>query len=148
MALSDVVQESFRRSFELYEDLVREIPESALGKKLPNLRSNSIGSQLWCVIGARESFSHAIETGAWAGFSCSLTAAGTRQTSAVRTALASSAGTVLGVVGGLDAYDDTRNRFVVELLEHEAAHRGQLIRYLYGLRLRIPAHWKARYALD
>jgi len=34
------------------------------------------------------------------------------------------------------------------LLEHEAQHHGQLIRYLYGLRLPIPASWKSRYALE
>lgn len=33
-------------------------------------------------------------------------------------------------------------------LEHEAAHQGQLIRYLYGLRLAIPESWRKRYALS
>ena len=37
---------------------------------------------------------------------------------------------------------------VLDLLEHEAAHHGQLIRYLYGLDLPIPDSWKRKYALD
>jgi hypothetical protein len=45
-------------------------------------------------------------------------------------------------------HDDVRGRLVLDLLEHEAAHHGQLIRYLYGLKLPIPAGWKRRYALD
>ena len=32
--------------------------------------------------------------------------------------------------------------FALDLLEHEAAHHGQLIRYLYGLDLPIPETWK------
>jgi hypothetical protein len=36
---------------------------------------------------------------------------------------------------------------VLDLLEHEAQHHGQLIRYLYALKLAIPDSWKARYAL-
>lgn len=148
MALSDVLQENFRRSIDLYDDFVAELPEAALAMKLPGIRSNTTGAQLWCVVGARESFSRAIEAGKWSGFSCSLSADGTRQKTAVRAALSSSAATVLTTLRDLGSYDDARNRFIVDLLEHEAAHQGQLVRYLYGLNLPIPTRWKARYALD
>jgi hypothetical protein len=33
-------------------------------------------------------------------------------------------------------------------LSTRLSHQGQLIRYLYGLRLDIPASWKERRALD
>jgi hypothetical protein len=36
---------------------------------------------------------------------------------------------------------------MIDLLEHEAGHHGQLIRYLYGLRREIPESWKKKYAL-
>ena len=49
---------------------------------------------------------------------------------------------------GLESATDLASGLILDLLEHEAAHQGQLIRYLYGLRLPIPASWKARYALD
>jgi len=48
----------------------------------------------------------------------------------------------------LDPGDVTRWGLALDLLEHEAAHQGQLIRYLYGLALPIPASWKRRYALE
>ena len=54
---------------------------------------------------------------------------------------------MLAAVDDVDADDDDRLRFVLRLLEHESAHQGQLIRYLYGLQLPIPAGWKDRYAL-
>jgi hypothetical protein len=148
MPLADVIRASFQRSLGLYEELVAELPESALATKLPAIRSNSIGDQLWCVVGARESYSRAIQVGKWSGFSCSLTSEGSREKAAVERALAASADAVVGVLGGLESYDDQQNRFVVDLLEHEAAHHGQLIRYLYGLNLAIPGRWKTKYALS
>jgi len=147
MATATIIRERFLESFELYDDLAREVPESSLALKLPGIASNALGSQLWCVVGARESFAGAIRSGAWPGFSCSLTAAETREREAVAAALSRSAEHVLAAIDDVDTGDDDRVRFVLRLLEHEAAHQGQLIRYLYGLQLPIPARWKERYAL-
>jgi hypothetical protein len=148
MSLADVVRANLTRSMALYDDLLAALPESALAMKLPGVPSNTIGAQLWCVIGARESYARAVEAGAWAGFACSLTSAGSRDKLAVGTALSNSAGAVVAKLDPLESYEDARTRFIADLLEHEAAHHGQLIRYLYGLRLPIPDSWKARYALD
>ena len=147
MAAATVIRERFLESFELYDDLAREVPEASLALKLPGLASNALGAQLWCVVGARESFAGAIRSGAWPGFSCSLTAAETREREAVVAALSRSAEQVLAAIDEVGTGDDDRVRFVLRLLEHEAAHQGQLIRYLYGLQLSIPVRWKERYAL-
>jgi len=147
VVFSEVIGGRLEDSFGLYEELV-SIDELPLAAKLPGLPSNALGAQLWCVVGARESFARAIEAGQWSGFSCSLSAAGTRERVAVAAALSTSAATVRAAVAGLDPLDDARCRLALRLLEHEAAHHGQLIRYLYGLRLPIPAGWKERYALE
>lgn len=141
-----VIRERLLASFELYDDLVREVPQEALAAKLPGIASNTLGAQLWCVVGARESFAGAIRSGAWPGFSCSLTADETRDSRAVAAGLSRSAEQVLAAVDA-GAEEDERLRFTLRLLEHEAAHHGQLIRYLYGLELPIPPSWKERYAL-
>ena len=146
--MADVIRANFQRSIDLYEELVAELPEAALATKLPAIRSNAIGDQLWCVVGARESYSRAIQVGKWPGFSCSLTSEGSREKAAVQRALAASAEAVVRLLEGLESYDDQQNRFIVDLLEHEAAHHGQLIRYLYGLGLAIPGRWKKKYALS
>lgn len=57
------------RSFKLTHDLVARLDEESLGLDLPNLPSNRISDQLWCIVGARESYTKAIETGGWRGFS-------------------------------------------------------------------------------
>jgi hypothetical protein len=144
VALETAVQERFERSFGLYTDLVEAIGEAALSSRLGDLPSNTIGAQLWCVVGARESYSRAIKAGQWSGFSCSLE--DVTSAARVKDALARSA-TVVRQAIAIVAADDTRSGLIIDLLEHEAAHHGQLIRYLYGLKLPVPASWKARYAL-
>ena len=108
-------------------------------------RSNTIGSQLWCVVGARESYAAAIEAGAWQGFSCSLEEPGLP--SRVREALASSGGLARAVVAAVAADDAVRLDLVVALLEHEVQHHGQLIRYFFANDLPFPAAFAERYAL-
>ena len=139
------MRDSFERSFTLYRDLAAGLDGSALSSRLRELPSNSVGAQLWCVVGARESYSRAIEEGRWSGFACSLT--DPLDPRLVRDALTSSEQAVRAVLQALASYDEARDGLVLGLLEHEAQHHGQLIRYLYGLGLAIPDSWRARYAL-
>jgi hypothetical protein len=144
--LDDAVRERFERSFVMYRDLVDAVGADGLAQRLGDLRSNTIGAQLWCVVGARESYSRAIEAGAWSGFTCSLD--DTLDPARVQVVLAASEDAVRAALAGIDGSDLTRWGFALDLLEHEAAHHGQLIRYLYGLDLPIPETWKRRYALN
>jgi hypothetical protein len=146
MVSSSAVRNSFERSFDLYRDLLEAIDESALASRLAGLPSNTIGAQLWCVVGARESYSRAIVAGEWAGFTCSLDEPG--DLAKVTEALDRSAAAVSDALRSHERSTKARDRLMLDLLEHEAQHHGQLIRYLYALRLPVPASWKARYALD
>lgn len=148
MTFAGVITERFADSFQLYDQLVSGLDRTSLAAKLPGLPSNAIGAQLWCVVGARESFARAIAAGQWSGFSCSLSAAGAGEPDAVAAAVSTSADQVLSAMDDLDPYDEARCRLALRLLEHETAHHGQLIRYLYGLRLPIPELWRERYSLD
>lgn len=131
------------RSFELTYDLVAHLDEYCLGLDLPGLPSNRISEQLWCVVGARESFMAAIEAGNWAGFSCSLT------TPIVK-------GSVLAALHATHerlnrnefaTLSETQLDLAFDLLEHEIQHHGQLIRFIYGNRLTFPDRWHQRYTV-
>ena len=148
MALLEVVKSNLRRSVSLYDALMALLPESALGERLPGVRSNTIGEQLWCVIGARESYGRAISAGEWKGFSCSVTRGQCSKKADLTRSLASSATRLIEVVSAEEALTDTQHELILNVLEHEAAHQGQLIRFLYALSLPIPDSWKSRYALD
>ena len=125
--------------------LAAGLTAEALAQRNGSARSNTIGAQFWCVCGARESYARAYEAGAWQGFSCSLTDAGAP--AAVNAALASGRAKVMASIEAA-SMDGAREAILFDLLEHEAQHQGQLIRYFYANDLLFPPEFAKRYALD
>lgn len=132
----------------LYDDLVRELTPELLASRLGDLPSNTIGQQLWCVIGARESFPAAARAGAWQGFDCSLESEQLADAAAVGAALTRSAVDMDSWVRDLELSDEDSLRYALALLEHETMHHGQLLRYMYALGISRPPRWQELYALD
>lgn len=129
-------------AFSLTEDLVAELTSEDLLLTLGSLPSNSIGEQIWCITGARESYLQAIIHNEWVGFSCSLSDVTSR--SNVLDALKHSSKSCIETLRSTELNDDQID-FVFQLLEHEVQHHGQLIRYIYGNKLTFPESWKTRY---
>jgi hypothetical protein len=143
--MKEALGERLTRSHSLYVDLVEGLEAETLGSDLPGLPSNTIGAQLWCVVGARHSYALAARAGSWQGFSCPLSGDQVTDPEAVIEALESTFGEVVEALGG--EIPPEGEGFLLDLLEHEAQHHGQLIRYLYGLGIERPDSWKERYAL-
>ena len=139
--MSQTTFERLTRALPMFDDLVDTLDVDALKSRLP-VPSNTIWDQLWCVVGARESYARAILAGEWPGFSCSLTASDRGSKSKVATALESSR-RLLEKAG--ETSPDSP--FILDVLLHETQHQGQLIRYVYGLRLSFPESWRARWNL-
>lgn len=131
------------RSFELTHELAVHLDETSLGADLPKLPSNRIASQIWCIVGARESYIRAIKAGSWKGFSCSLTAP--RDKRSVLYALEETHKTLCEV--DFSGLSDVELDFAFELLEHEIQHHGQLIRFVYANGLTFPVSWNKRYTV-
>jgi hypothetical protein len=131
------------RSFKLTHDLMVHLEEEALPLDLPNLPSNQIAGQLWCIVGARESYIRALEAGGWKGFSCSL--ATPREKQSVLAALEATH----RQLEEIDFADltDAQLDLAFTLLEHEVQHHGQLIRFVYGNKLTFPESWNERYTV-
>jgi len=144
-ALSGLLKRRHATADRLYLDLVDALDADRLDARLPGVRSSPVRNHFWCVVGARESYVHAARAGSWQGFSSSL--ADDRDPQAVRAALERTAVLVADWLDGLD--DDLAGiEWALHLLEHEAQHHGQLIRYLYGVPLPIPRSWIEQYALE
>lgn len=143
-----MLKEKLQRSFGLYEDFVKDIPEEKLGADLLGLPSNTIGQQLWCVVGARQSYLKAILAGSWQGFSCGLDANGIKSKATVLQHLEGTRNDFLNSIKKLSSLSSAQQSLMLDLIEHEAQHHGQLVRYLYGQKIPVPATWKKRYNLD
>lgn len=146
--VKDLLRRRLTRANALYLDFVDALTAEQLGSRLPGLPSDTVGHQLWCVLGARESYPPAARAGEWQGFTSPVTAAQTTDAAVLRTALVQTAADVDEWVAGIDAEDEASFSYVLSLLEHETQHQGQLIRFLYGLRIDRPQSWQQQYALD
>ena len=54
---------------------------------------------------------------------------------------------LIEVLGDLE-WTDAREHLLLDLLEHETQHQGQLIRYVYALDRPFPESWATRWALE
>ena len=142
-AVNDVLKARLDRAFTLTRDLVVHLDEGALGLDLPNLPSNRIAGQLWCIVGARESFTRAIEAGGWQGFTCSLSAP--RVKGSVLAALEATQARLASI--DFTGLGDGQLALAFDLLEHEVQHHGQLIRFIYANGLTFPDSWNKRYTV-
>ena len=123
----------------MYEELAKTLPPDANAKKLPNIRSNTVGSQLQCVIGVREMWATAMETGESPGFHPSLEKSQTGDARAVVAKLAETAELVRATLP--DELDEEQEDRALNLLEHESGHTGQLLRYVFALDVEVPRLW-------
>jgi len=141
--LNQQLKAKLDRSFKLTHDLVSHLDETSLSLDLPGLPSNRIAGQLWCIVGARESYIKAIETDGWKGFSCSLT------TPRVKQSVLAALEATHKRMNEIDFADltDVQIELAFNLLEHEIQHHGQLIRFVYGNGLTFPDSWNKRYTV-
>jgi len=147
-ATTDILARRFARANTLYVDLVDALTSEQLGSRLADLPSDAVGHQLWCVLGARESYPRAARAGEWQGFTSPVTRAQLTDAAALRAALGKTHGDVATWLGELGDDDEEGLTYALALLEHETQHHGQLIRYLYGLGIPRPESWQRQYALD
>ncbi len=139
-----IIIERLKKSFNLTSSLIQNLSEDDFKLRLNNIPSNTIGQQLWCIVGARESYLKAIINNGWSGFSCSLN--NTTSKDQILQCLQKSTDECSNF---LDTHELNENQteLLLTLLEHEVQHHGQLIRYIYGNKLSFPKSWNERYSV-
>ncbi|MCA1029702.1 hypothetical protein LCL95_01495 [Bacillus timonensis] len=140
----EILKQRIVQAFQLTYDFYHQLNEDDLKKNIVNSPSNTIGEQVYCIIGARESYLAALKVGEWTGFNCSLS-------------------DCLNKTLVVSKLVDTQHKFVrffddkhtsemsgsllINLLEHEIQHHGQLIRYAYANKIKFPKSWNRRYTV-
>ena len=144
-----ILQDRLSRAMELTDALASEVTAESLALHNATGRSNTIGEQFWCLVGARESYARAFEHGIWRGFSCSLNTSGVHDPEAVRSALEHSNTLVQVQIRSIpDArVDESRISILFDLEQNEVHLHGQLIRYFYANVLPFPTGFAKRYSL-
>lgn len=143
----NILKTRLGKALDLTNSLAARLSSERLKNHNGSAPSNTIGAQFWCVVGARESYARAFEAGAWQGFACSLKDIGAME--AVQGALSTSKEAVLAAAGAAEQpWSDARQNILFDLLEHEAQHQGQLIRYFYANGIDFGPDFAKRYTLQ
>lgn len=135
------------RTQSLFLDLCDTLTSKELSSKLGDLPSNELGQQFWCVIGARDSYLTAVNAGEWKGFNCPLSWDKTSDKESIKVELTKTHDALNSLLESKNDLNQIQEDFLLDLLEHEVQHHGQMIRYIYGLKIKIPDSWQKRYAL-
>lgn len=125
--------------FRSYEDFVETLQSDDLKTKLDVVKHKSVMEHLWCIVGSRESYAKAIAEGSWQGFSCSMKKYDHADFVA---ALCDSRERIRNSIDSVFEWTPTREKLLLELLEHEVMHEGQIIRHMYGLEKKLPQSWR------
>ncbi len=136
--MRDKIVEKLAARFGAYQELIAQADDTLLQQKLEIAKHKSLAEHLWCVVGARESYTKALAAGAWQGFACSLTSFTQAD---FETGLRESAERALATIAAIDTWSDEHNELLATLAEHEVMHEGQIIRHVYGLGRELPASW-------
>lgn len=134
--------------FTLWSDLVETLSTEDLSRHLGNLRSNSIGEQLWCVGGARESYGSALLEDSDFCWLCSYPFENAESYVQLAAYLNLWEQKISDFLKSNPDLSDNQFELIFDLLTHEAQHQGQLIRYIYGEGLPVPESWQSWWALD
>ena len=134
-------------------DLLNELKEEDLDKRLPFPASQSLQSQFECMLGTQESWLPLLTKGVWEEWSCSLYELNGEISIATIKAHLQAADRQL--FEALESGDLLRRNergrsslmYYMILVEHEAHHQGQLINFIYAHDLPIPESWAAKWAL-
>lgn len=140
----DTLKKRVLKAFSLTEDFYSHVNDDKLKLKISNVPSNSIGEQAYCIIGARESYLKAFNVGKWSGFECSLVDTNSKSLIIIKL---KETHTNIEVFLRNTSTDQIDSNLLIDLLEHEIQHHGQLIRIAYANRIEFPESWKVRYTV-
>ncbi|WP_432666537.1 hypothetical protein R9X47_09345 [Wukongibacter baidiensis] len=134
--------------FNMYNDLLTCLEEENYEYKLKGLRSNTMGQQLHCVGGARESYYKSILEDEGFRWTCSLDGEKANDKGEVEAYLREYEKNIIDFMNSSEKLSDNQASLILDLLSHEYLHQGQLIRYLYANHLMIPNTWKEFWHLE
>jgi hypothetical protein len=123
-----------------------------LGRTLPFPTSKTLGYQFWCMLGAQESYTRKLQHGSWQGFSSSLDQFEAVTPAIIKQQMMRADEALANLLAMVDLEQPLANGqagydVVFQIIKHESHHHGQLINFMFFLRLPIPPSWHNEWAL-
>ena len=143
--MKNEIRKRLQEAFKLTQDLCSSLNDLELEKQIPHVKSNKIGKQFWCILGARENYIKALNHSEWKGFSCSVQ---NRFSSEEFTLKSNQTEKELQkFFQDTKTLNNKQEALFFDLFTHEVQHHGQLIRFFYALEIPFPKSWNKKYTV-
>jgi uncharacterized damage-inducible protein DinB len=142
-----MVKEKVVSTIKLLDQITGVLEPEMYAQRLGSLRSNSIGEQLWCLAGARESYLAAISNDTDFKWTCSFSSDANSKPD-IDLYLLERSKEFLSFLEKEGELSNNQLSLLLDFLAHEYQHQGQLIRYLYGNKLPLPEGWRKLWHLE
>lgn len=146
--MKTVLKEKLEFIFMMYKDLLDILKPEDYKQDLKGLRSNTIGQQLQCVAGARESYYKSIIEDQGFKWTCSFDYKLSNVKDEIDKYMEEYEKKIIGFIDDSEEISNGQISLLLGLLSHEYLHQGQLIRYLYANHFPMPKSWKDFWHLE
>lgn len=146
--MSKVLKRKLTYAIAMLGDVTKHLASEDYAKDLRGLPSNTIGEQLWCLAGARESYIKAIKSDGSFEWNCCLDYEKANSKPDIDRYLDLQGKEAITVLNGLSDFTENQMDLALDLMSHEFQHQGQMIRYIYANKVGVPGSWKEFWHLD
>ena len=144
----DLLTSKLKKVFKMNNEFLTTIKEDDLKLRLVGMRSDSIASQITCIIGCRDSYSKCLPKDEQFRWSPDFPHADRYNLSKLSRYLVEIGEKVISELESINELSDNQQELVLDLLSHEYQHQGQIIRYFYANGLKMPGAVKSEWHLE
>ncbi len=134
--------------FNMNNEFMKTIKEEVLKLNIESKRSNSIGSQVACLLGARDAYGKCISNDAEFSWNPDFKHSDRYNHSIVNNHAVDVSTELITGFRTFAKLSDNQTSLIIDLIGHEYLHQGQLIRYIYANDLVMPNQIKAFWHLE
>ncbi len=143
-----ILIKKLKRVFAMNNEFLSTIAEDDLKLRLKGMRSDSIASQITCIIGCRDSYSKCLPIDEQFRWSPDFPYSERYNLIKLKSHLEEVGEKVVCELESIDLLSDNQQGLIMDLISHEYQHQGQIIRYFYANGLEMPNTVKTEWHLE
>lgn len=142
-----MIKEKTISTIKMLDQIMEVLEPEMYSSRLGSLRSNTIGEQLWCLAGARESYLSAVKLDSEFNWICSF-GSDANSKPEIDQYIKECTEKFISFLKNSENFTKNQQSLLLDFIGHEFQHQGQLIRYLYGNKFPVPNGWREYWHLE
>lgn len=129
-------------------EFLDKLEKEKLKLTIPEVSSNTIGSQFHCIIGARNSYFKSIIEDRAFSWEPELGYDKRYDFDVITSLMVHKSKSQIEELKNIEKFSDNQLALIIDLISHEFMHQGQLIRFLYANQINMPKMTKKLWHLE